>query len=124
LGVDLLGGAFLRKAKVIFGALFGAVFSLVATQALAMNWVRYAPDADGYSYWLDKDTISTGGGYTYAYFVWLAPGSAAPTSTASPVIGVVCETGESIKLTADGKWVPGNHFDKRAFLFNALCPAK
>ena len=95
---------------------------LTATPASAMNWKIYAPDADGHRYWLDTDSIVTGGdGYVYAYYVWGEAGGSAPTETSAPIIGIKCNTGDSIKLS-DGKWIAGAHFYQRAFLFNALCP--
>ena len=44
-------------------ALVGA--TLIASPALAVTWVTYAPDADGYRYWIDKDSLQAKGGYIY-----------------------------------------------------------
>ena len=94
---------------------------LAANPAWAMNWKIYAPDKDGYRYWLDTDSIVKGGdGYTYANYVWGTASGSAPAETSAPIIGIKCETGDSLKLQ-NGQWVPGAHFDTRAFLFNALC---
>ena len=114
-------GAFMRMI-VKFCSLFAVASVLAATPALAMNWKIYAPDDNGTRYWLDTDSIvRCGDGYTYAYYQFGTPDGSAPTETSAPIIGIKCDTGDSVKLD-NGQWVPGNHFTAAAFLFNALCP--
>ncbi len=96
--------------------------ALAATTALAMNWTTYAPDEDGYRYWLDSDSVVVrSDGYTYAYFVIGPAGGNAPTTTSAPIIGIKCATGDSVTLQ-NGQWVDGPHFTRAAYLFNVLCP--
>jgi hypothetical protein len=111
--------------KALKSSLLLAAFvatALAATTALAMNWTTYAPDEDGYRYWLDRDSVVVGSdGYTYAYFVIGQAGGSAPATTSGPIIGIKCATGDSIKRQ-DGQWVEGPHFTRAAYLFNVLCP--
>jgi hypothetical protein len=100
-------------------ALVGA--TLIASPALAVTWVTYAPDADGYRYWIDKDSLQTKGGYIYYSWLLLTPDDPTPTAASSARQSAIdCATGDSLKLE-NGAWVTGPHFTDEAYLFRFVC---
>jgi len=100
--------------------LFGAAF--IASPALAATWVTYAPDADGYRYWIDTDSIHAKGGYIYYNWLLLSPGDPTPTAASSARQSAInCATGDSLKLDPSGAWVAGPHFTDEAYLFRFVC---
>ncbi len=104
---------------VAAAALVGA--TLFAPPALAVTWVTYAPDADGYRYWVDKDSLQAKGAYVYYSWLLLSPSDPTPTAASSPRQSAInCATGDSLKLE-NGSWVAGPHFTDEAYIFQFVC---
>ena len=101
---------------------YAATALLMATApAYATHWTIYAPDEAGYRYWMDEDSISTQGDYTYVTYVLGSPDAGQPDPSNAMRIGINCQTGDSLQQDQNGQWVPGAHFTDKAYLFQAVC---
>jgi hypothetical protein len=110
-----------------FGSVSAKIFCATAAMLLATapayaeHWIIYAPDEAGYRYWMDSDSISNQGDYTYVTYVLGTPDSGPPAGSQGQRIGINCKTGDSLRQDDGGQWVPGAHFTDKAYLFQSLC---
>jgi len=107
----------IRLARALAAAM---ALALLPAPAFAMHWSIYAPDEDGYRYWIDTDSIQKQGDYIYFTWVMTDQDATAPLTADGNQSAINCATGDSLKLDS-GNWVTGPHFTDAAYLYKFVC---